>query len=79
MAQDDDRAPATTNAGAGRFPMKEPDFPNLTAMNAYDRQAHIERGLAAGLTREQAEKHADEHRPERSPRQVEDGERPVDD
>ena len=55
--------------------MKEPEFPQLTKLKAFDRQAHIERALAAGLTREQAEKHADEHVADRSPRQVEDEER----
>lgn len=46
-------------------PTTEPEFPNLTAMAAFDRQQHIQRSIEAGLTREQAEKHADEHLHER--------------
>ena len=39
---------------------REPDFPNLTKMHAYDRQLHIERCLEMGMTRAEAEAHADE-------------------
>lgn len=42
------------------LPRGEPEFPELTKRRAFDRQTHIERSLEAGLTREQAEKHADE-------------------
>jgi hypothetical protein len=38
---------------------KEPTFPNLTAMQADDRKHHIERAMAMGMTREEAERHAD--------------------
>lgn len=40
--------------------MKEPEFRELQTMQAFDRQAHIERGLDAGLSREEAERHAEE-------------------
>ena len=43
------------------LPKSEPEFPNLTAMADFDRQQHIQRSIEAGLSREQAEKHADEH------------------
>ena len=44
----------------------DPTFPELTKMRAFDRQQHIQRSMEAGLTREQAEKHADEHLAQRS-------------
>jgi len=46
-------------------PKKDPDFPQLTKLRAFDRQAHIERSLAAGLTREEAEAEADRDLAER--------------
>ena len=33
--------------------------PELTKLQAFDRQMHIERSMEAGLTREEAERHAD--------------------
>lgn len=45
---------------------EEPTFPELTKIRAYDRQQHIAAGLAMGLTREEAEKHADDELAERS-------------
>lgn len=57
-------------SGAGHLPTSEPEFPNLTAMQAFDRQQHIQKGIEAGLTREQAEKHADEHAEEWTPKHV---------
>ena len=42
-----------------RMEKKEPDFPNLTAMQAQDRQFHIERAMEMGMSREEAERHAD--------------------
>lgn len=39
---------------------KEPDFPELTKIQANDRQRHIERAMEMGATREEAEKHADD-------------------
>lgn len=50
----------------GRLPMAEPEFPQLTAIHAFDRQQHIQRSMDAGMTREQAERHADEHLDERA-------------
>lgn len=35
-------------------------FPNLAAERDLDRAQHIQRAMASGLTRKQAEKHADE-------------------
>lgn len=39
---------------------REPDFPNLSKMQAQDRQQHIQKSIEAGLSREEAERHADE-------------------
>lgn len=39
---------------------KEPDFPELTRMRAFNRQQHIQKALEMGMTREEAERHADE-------------------
>lgn len=44
----------------------EPEFPTLSRIRAYDRQQHIAAGLAMGLSREEAERHADEETAERS-------------
>lgn len=41
---------------------KEPELKELRKIAAFDRQMHIQKGLEMGLTREQAEKHADEDR-----------------
>lgn len=38
----------------------EPTFPELTKLRAYDREQHIKRAMEAGLSREEAERHADE-------------------
>lgn len=45
---------------AKRLPRKEPDFPELERRRRFDREEHVKRGMAAGLSREEAEKHADE-------------------
>lgn len=45
--------------------MREPDFPEISRMRATDRQLHIQKLLEAGLSREEAERHADEHMDER--------------
>jgi hypothetical protein len=37
----------------------EPTFPNITRRKAFDRQQHIQKSLEMGMTREEAEKHAD--------------------
>ena len=44
---------------------REPEYPELTKLQAFDRQMHIQRSLDAGMTREQAERHADEDLAER--------------
>lgn len=41
-------------------PKKEPDFPELTKLRDFDRQQHIQKSIEAGMTREEAERHADE-------------------
>lgn len=45
---------------------KDPEFPELTKIKAYDRQRHVERTLEMGGDREQAEQHADEEVGERN-------------
>lgn len=40
---------------------REPEFPELTRMQAIDRQHHIQKCLEMGMSREEAERHADEH------------------
>lgn len=47
---------------APRYPnmkKEDPDFPELTKLRAFDRQQHIQKSIEAGLSREEAEKHAD--------------------
>jgi hypothetical protein len=51
---------------------REPEFRELKRLETFDRQMHIQKGLEAGLTREQAERHADEHARQWSPRHVEE-------
>lgn len=43
----------------------EPEFPALTKLKAFDRQQHIQKSIEAGLSREEAERHADEDMRER--------------
>jgi predicted transcriptional regulator len=43
-----------------RDPIDAKRFPNLAAARDLDRAQHIQRAMANGLTRKQAEKHADE-------------------
>lgn len=50
----------------------EPTLPNLTAIRAYDRQQHIQKSLEAGLSRDEAERHADDEMKHWSPRAIED-------
>ena len=59
------------HADVGKAERKEPDFPNLTAMERQNREHHVQRGLDAGLTREQAERHADEDAKHWSPKHIE--------
>ena len=54
----------------GHLPTAEPEFPTLTAIRDFDRQQHIQKSIEAGLSREEAERHADEHDREWSPRHV---------
>lgn len=53
-------------------PTREPEFPTLTKIRAFDRQQHIQRSLEAGLSREEAERHADQEMKHWSPDGVED-------
>ncbi|MEA3201376.1 MAG: hypothetical protein QOE90_2804 [Thermoplasmata archaeon] len=46
--------------------MPDEELPELTKLRAYDRQEHIRRAMDAGMTREQAERHADEDLRERA-------------
>ena len=48
-----------------KLPTSEPDFPTLTKLRALDREEHIARAMEMGLTREEAERHADEDLKER--------------
>ena len=45
---------------AGKLPTREPEFKELTKLRDFDRAMHIERSLEAGMTRAEAERHADE-------------------
>lgn len=40
-------------------PKKEPELPQLTKLKAFDRQQHIQKAIEMGMTREEAERHAD--------------------
>ena len=53
-------------SSAGKLPMREPEYPELTKLRAFDRQQHMQRSIEAGMTREEAERHADEHLGERN-------------
>ena len=43
----------------GKVETKEPDFPELTRLKAFDRQQHIQKSIEMGMSREEAERHAD--------------------
>jgi hypothetical protein len=45
--------------GKGRLPTREPEYRELAKLQAFDRQMHIQKSLEAGLSREEAERHAD--------------------
>lgn len=38
----------------------EPTYPELAKLRAFDRQEHVTRALAMGMTRDEAERHADD-------------------
>lgn len=50
-----------------RDQLREPTFPLLRAIRGCDRYEHIEAQVAAGITREDAERHADEEETIRLP------------
>jgi hypothetical protein len=54
--------PAAKKALAKARPAKDDlsQFPNLLAQREWDRQEHIRRAMAAGMTRKEAERHAAE-------------------
>ena len=60
------------HADVGNVEKKEPDFPNISAMRAQNHEHHVERGMEAGLTREQAERHAKDDGKHWSPKHVEE-------
>ncbi|HET6404086.1 MAG TPA: hypothetical protein VFH78_05525 [Candidatus Thermoplasmatota archaeon] len=56
----------------GNVATADPEFPQLTQIKAQDRQFHIERAIEMGMSREEAERHAehdleDREESERSP------------
>ena len=63
MAENDAEKPRSDTQDSMR--MREPEFPELTRMQAIDRQHHIQKGLEMGMSREEAERHAEEHTRER--------------
>lgn len=52
-----DAKPSRTLDADGLDPKK---FPNLAAERDWDREQHIKQAMQAGMTRRQAEKHADD-------------------
>lgn len=60
------------HADVGNVETKDPDFPNLSSIEAQNREHHVERALAAGLTKEQAERHAEDDAKHWSPKNVEE-------
>ena len=40
-------------------PIDEKRFPNIAAERQWDREQHVRQAMANGMTRKQAEKHAD--------------------
>ncbi|HWH09315.1 MAG TPA: hypothetical protein VNX21_08950 [Candidatus Thermoplasmatota archaeon] len=60
------------HADVGNVETKDPDFPNLTAMEAQNREQHVARAVEAGLSREEAERHAEDDAKHWSPRNVEE-------
>lgn len=59
------------HADVGNLPRKEPDFPELRQAEAFNQEAHVERAIEAGLTPEQAIRHAKEDHKHWSPKDVE--------
>lgn len=44
----------------GNVETKEPEFRELTRRQTFDRQTHIQKSLEMGMSREEAERHADQ-------------------
>jgi hypothetical protein len=55
MATEEAAAPKTL----GNVETKEPEFRELTRLQAFDRQMHIQKSIEMGMSREEAERHAD--------------------
>lgn len=55
----------------GRIPTDEPEFKELQKIRAFDRQQHIQKALEAGMSREEAERHADDEIRHWSPTHIE--------
>ena len=43
----------------GNVETREPEFPELTRIKAFNRQMHIQKSLEMGMSREEAERHAE--------------------
>lgn len=54
-----DAEPAGNEKTLGNVDTKEPEFPELTRLRAFDRQMHIQKSIEMGMSREEAERHAD--------------------
>lgn len=60
------------HADPGNAPRDEPEMRQLKRIGTLDRQAHVAQNLEAGLSREQAERHAEDDHRRWSPRDVEE-------
>lgn len=54
------RAMATAKKRGKDDGLHDPKFPNLTALHRQDHEDHVRAGMRAGLSRKDAERHADE-------------------
>lgn len=54
------KTPARTPRRGDEDKRDDERYPNLAAQRDWDRAQHVKQGLAAGLTKEQARKHADD-------------------
>lgn len=59
----------------GHVDTREPELREIQRLRTFDRQQHVQKSIEAGLSREEAERHADEHAREWSPRHVEEQDR----
>jgi hypothetical protein len=61
----DEVSMASPDRPTAKPPTHEPDLPELSKLRAFDREQHVKKGIEAGMTREEAERHADEDLRER--------------